>query len=148
MRAAERGREVSEEITGVIVCRQASDPLKPEAQLGYECKICGKALAVSPEGVAQIARGGVPLCNPCGMAMIELQVGMDCTGPVVINPSAMRTVQEQGLEGELRDALHHDSPPPPAERVDCPLCGREYSTISEGQVINCPCGISFELARA
>jgi hypothetical protein len=45
-------------VNAVVICRSAAEPLTSrEYTLGYNCNSCGKALQVSPSGIAQIARG-------------------------------------------------------------------------------------------
>ena len=80
--------------TGLVVCRQASDPLLPGYRLGYRCKICGKELQVSVTGAVAIESGCYPFCNPCGFAMhkslIEAGVGIDA----MISPEARAKARE------------------------------------------------------
>jgi hypothetical protein len=55
----------------IIMCRSAADSLLPQHERGYICRLCGTKLQVSPEGRAQIAAGGTPVCNKCGLAFVK-----------------------------------------------------------------------------
>lgn len=63
---------MSDKPEGFVVCRQGSDPLKPDYVRGYECAICKKPLQVSPSAIAAMKeRKLITLCNPCGYDMVE-----------------------------------------------------------------------------
>jgi hypothetical protein len=58
---------------GFVVCRQASDPLKPNYVRGvYDCSICKKPLQVSPTAIDALRKHNMlTLCNACGFAMVK-----------------------------------------------------------------------------
>lgn len=55
--------------SAIVICRQASDYLKPGYVTGYWCRVCGKELQVGELGRKTIAADGIPLCNGCGFAV-------------------------------------------------------------------------------
>jgi hypothetical protein len=77
----------------IVVCRSAREYLKPNHVYGHNCTICNSALQVSPEGVVQIAGGGIPLCNPCGFKLAD-EMRHRVAG-VFPNPAAVRTLKGQ-----------------------------------------------------
>lgn len=134
----------------VVMCRSAAEPLTSSAYvLGYNCKACGKPLQVSPQGVVQIARGGKPLCNPCGMefARLVMQRGESQNMTLVMNPGAVDCLKRKGLDPETFFERSEDQQRPPAASIECPLCGRPH-TAYEGDEVSCQCGILFKLAKA
>jgi hypothetical protein len=63
---------MSDKPMGFVVCRRASDPLKPGFVREGECAICKKKLQLSPTAREGRATGHLlTLCNPCGFAMAE-----------------------------------------------------------------------------
>lgn len=56
----------------IVVCRKASDYLKPGNITGHQCVVCNEELQVTPGGVQTIAQGGIPFCNACGFALSSL----------------------------------------------------------------------------
>jgi transcription elongation factor Elf1 len=83
------------DITGIVVCRQASDYLKPGYQLGFACRVCGKALQVSPPAAEQIKNHGmIPLCNDCGFAMQKRLQDAHAPMDVIFSPEATRALDE------------------------------------------------------
>lgn len=49
----------------IVICRSATAFLRLGYVTGYQCRVCGAELQVSPVGVDQIAAGGIPTCAPC-----------------------------------------------------------------------------------
>ena len=87
-----------ENVSVLVVCRQASDSLAPTAVRGYWCRACGRELQVTPDGVRQIASGGTPLCNPCGFARAKREAARGAKVDIVESPLAqaqMATPQRQ-----------------------------------------------------
>lgn len=86
---------------GIVICRQASDYLKPGFVLGYSCKICTKPLQVSPLAVNAMREGSlIPLCNECGFAM---QKRLEDAGATIdIMFSAEATAQMEELVAQIR----------------------------------------------
>jgi transposase-like protein len=131
----------------LVVCRSAvpPEPIHPRARLGYQCKACGKPLQVTLTGVAQIERGGTPLCNACGGELVRLMENRNREATLVLNPAAMEYLKRKGEDPE-----QWEFPPAPeghTETIACPLCGKEH-TARQGQQIDCGCGMSFKLAKA
>jgi DNA-directed RNA polymerase subunit RPC12/RpoP len=89
------GRRAEMDFTKIIVCRRASDYLKPGFVAGYRCAICEKELQASPEGVRDIASGGVAVCNPCGFRLGEELSRKGNMMAVMLNPSAFQQVIER-----------------------------------------------------
>lgn len=48
----------------IIICRRASDYLKPDCIRIHECAVCKLPLQMSHQAAAQVAKGAKPLCNP------------------------------------------------------------------------------------
>jgi DNA-directed RNA polymerase subunit RPC12/RpoP len=83
------------DFTKIIVCRRASDYLKPGSVTGYRCAICEKELQASPEGARQIADGGIAVCNPCGFKLGEELSRKGNMMAVMVSPAAMQQVIER-----------------------------------------------------
>jgi transcription elongation factor Elf1 len=138
---------VSDELHGVVICRSAAEPLTRAATMrGYRCKICTKALQVSPNGVAQIARGGTPLCNRCGFEYAKAVEERGQLGGIVLSPDATDYLKKEGGFDPASLIRPPAQRPQQAATFECPLCGREHSA-REGQTISCQCGIAFVVAR-
>lgn len=87
----------------LVVCRQASDFLRPGSVTGYFCRTCGKELQVSPTGVRQIRElGGVPYCNGCGLTLARKQQAREKDSvECVLNEDAQQYLREKGVLDEL-----------------------------------------------
>jgi predicted nucleic acid-binding Zn ribbon protein len=88
--------------TGLVVCRQASDPLLPGYRLGYKCKVCGKELQVSVTAAVAIESGMYPFCNPCGFAMHQRLANAGVAIDAMISPQARAQAREV-LETLIRE---------------------------------------------
>ena len=87
------------ELLGIAICRQASDYLKPGYRTGFLCKICGKALQVSPLTIDKVLEGSIiPLCNPCGFAVQKRLENAGASVDIVMTPEARRTLDEIAIQ--------------------------------------------------
>jgi transcription elongation factor Elf1 len=83
----------SGEITGVIVCRKPSPFNRPPgAKRGYFCAVCQKEVEATLKGQAQIAAGGIAVCNPCGLRMAEETENNRTLEGVHISPEAAASI--------------------------------------------------------
>ena len=87
----------------VIMCRQASDSLKPGYVRGYFCRACGKELQVSPEGVRQLAAQiGTPCCNDCSYRLTaRARAKHQLASDIILSQGAQETLRERGQLDEL-----------------------------------------------
>jgi transcription elongation factor Elf1 len=78
----------------LVICRQASDYLKPGYARGPRCCVCGKELQVSPAGMKVLENGGYAFCNPCGFRMHERleSQGVDITK--LVTPTALEQARQ------------------------------------------------------
>jgi hypothetical protein len=131
----------------LVVCRSAvpPEPIHPRARLGYQCKACGKPLQVTLTGVAQIERGGTPLCNACGGELISEIEKRELGGATLaLNPAAIEYLKRKGDDPETWFPSGISGP---ATEIYCPLCGKAH-TARQGETVDCGCGMSFKLAKA
>lgn len=58
----------------LVICRTLRNGITPGAitDSGQKCHTCQEPLGVSPEGLAQILAGGIPLCTICGLLAAAL----------------------------------------------------------------------------
>lgn len=82
------------ETLGIVVCRSASDFLKPGYVRDYACAICDEKVQVSPLGVDAIRMGAKPLCNPCGLDLQRKLTEKGVTQDVFISPDALQAIDE------------------------------------------------------
>ncbi len=97
-RQARRGPRTSLHV--VVVCRSATDPLNPKvagSKRGYQCKNCGAEVEASIDGQAQIARGGIPLCNPCGLRFSEAVLERDHSLEFCLSREAVNAYERMKL---------------------------------------------------
>jgi hypothetical protein len=78
----------------IISCRRADDggAVRLDAVRGYWCRVCGIELQVTPPGVAQIAEGGTPVCNCCGITLARKTAKLGVLAGVEINPAAAEQI--------------------------------------------------------
>jgi hypothetical protein len=81
-------------LTGIVICRKASDFLKSGSMLGYACNVCEEPLQVSPFGRSAIEGGAFPLCNLCGFAMQQRIAEAKLPHDVVMSAEAARQLEE------------------------------------------------------
>jgi hypothetical protein len=84
---------MNEYACAIAICRRASDPLVPGNLVGIACKICGKALQVSPMAHKQIEEVGmIPLCNDCGFAMQKKFTEAGVSQDILLSPNAQSQI--------------------------------------------------------
>lgn len=86
------------EMETVLICRKASDPLKPGAVLGYTCLVCKKALAVSAHSIGSARAGAITLCNKHGF---ELAEKLKERAIVAVSPQALDSILEGMIKGQI-----------------------------------------------
>ncbi len=97
--------------TIVVVCRRASDALCAGCERGYFCRACGLEVQVSPDGRRQIASGGTPYCNPCGLKLVEKHAKAGTIEHVIENPLAKAALDKLDAD----DILGRRRAKPPAD---------------------------------
>jgi DNA-directed RNA polymerase subunit RPC12/RpoP len=85
----------------VVVCRRASDPIRPGLLPGYKCSGCGQALVATAIGRAAIAVGGEPFCNSCGFKLAHRAMDEGKLGATLISPTAAAQIER--LRKEMRE---------------------------------------------
>lgn len=75
----------------IIICRRASDYLKPDCIRIHECAVCKLPLQMSHQAAAQVAKGAKPLCNPCGLTLAKT---LGEKALLVVTPAAMDSMPE------------------------------------------------------
>jgi transcription elongation factor Elf1 len=79
---------------GLVICRKASDFLKPGYQTGFTCRVCSEPLQVSLLGLSAIEKGAIPTCNTCGFAIQERLNNAKAPMTVVMSPEARAQLEQ------------------------------------------------------
>jgi hypothetical protein len=92
----------------VVICRAASQPLVDGSALGYKCALCSEPLQVGARGRNQLAGGALPMCNPCGLDLMESRLDRGGKTHVEQTPDAAariargRCIQQERIENLLK----------------------------------------------
>lgn len=89
----------------IIICRSAREPLRFGSETGYRCETCGELLQVTEPGRKQIAAGGIPLCNRCGLALAEESERRNNIAGTLLNPAAEDQMRKGRGAPALRDLI-------------------------------------------
>jgi hypothetical protein len=79
----------------IVMCRCASDYLKPGYVRGVNCAVCNLALQISPVALALVNTGTKPLCNPCGFKFMEELKQAGGAVDVLMSPEASKQFIER-----------------------------------------------------
>jgi DNA-directed RNA polymerase subunit RPC12/RpoP len=85
----------------LVLCRSAQppEPIDPRFHLGYRCLSCGKPLQVSPDSIEHLRNGANPLCNACGLPVLDgIKAGKFGRAEIRIQPEACAQIER--LEGK------------------------------------------------
>ena len=86
----------------IIICRSAREPLRFGSEKGYSCTVCEEPLQVTETGRRQIAAGGTPFCNPCGLRLAEDCERRDRIAGVLMSSAAEDQMQRGRGMHDLR----------------------------------------------
>jgi hypothetical protein len=94
-------------LLGFAICRRASDYLITGFVTGFDCRVCGEPLQVSPTSYERIKDGSImPMCNPCGFAMEKRLRDAGACIAKEFSPEAAARLEE--LAAEINRGQKHD----------------------------------------
>ena len=78
----------------VLICRQASDYLKPGYKRGFSCRSCNREVQVSAVGQPMAQDGAWVLCNPCGFRAMRFMEDREIPFDKVLSAETSRQLEQ------------------------------------------------------